>query len=663
MAGRSDIQAGSAYVRLWVKNNEFLKGLNSAGKTLKSWGTGISVIGGAISAMGTGIVTSLVSAASHFADSGDEINKMSQRTGASVKALSELRYAAGQSGIAVGDLETGFKHMSKSIDEARQGSKEARETLRRLGITFDDLKEPPDAQMELFAERLSKIQDPSQRAALAMKVFGKSGTALLPLFADGAKGMQELRQEAVELGLSFGQDQADAATNLGDAWDRVKKGLAGAVFQIGGALAPTLTDLLAIVKNGVVFISDFVSRNREMTVVAAKVALGLVLLGGVITAVGVGFIGAGAVLTGFVSTVGTIAAGIATAIGILVSGPGLIAAAVAGGVAWFLFFTETGRDAVDSVMAGFWELLDIGKAAWAGIVNAIKAGDLELAGRIALAGLNLVWLEMTAEFKAAWIEAKFFFLNVWHEAQAELAKIFISAFAGIQRAWVGMTSFLESTWDSLRTSLLNGWQSLQKGIGNLIINAAEKSGAVSKDFAQAWRESLNQPIEADIAGREANSAKRQAEIEASRNASLGQIDQQEAGARGVLDQNKARAQQAAFDARQAALSGGQAAIDKARSEFESLQPIASEAAARAAQEQRKRELATGAGIIPPGSVGGAAAAGTFSAAAALALGGSGGVQERIAKINEQQKKVMEKMSETQVQVLLAINGVAMGLKH
>ena len=43
------------------------------------------------------------------------------------------------------------------------------------------------------------MQDPTLRAALAMEVFGKSGTRLLPLLADGAKGLEEYQRKAREV--------------------------------------------------------------------------------------------------------------------------------------------------------------------------------------------------------------------------------------------------------------------------------------------------------------------------------------------------------------------------------------------------------------------------------------------------------------------------------
>lgn len=665
MAGRSDIQAGSAFVRLYVKNNELIKGLKNAGERLTNFGAGISVVGGAIAGIGSSLLGPILAASDAFAESGDQINKMSQRTGAGVSALAELRYAAGQSGTSLEDLEGGMVKMSKAIDDARAGSKGATETMRRLGVSMGDLDAPPEAQLELFADRLASISDPSEKAALAMEVFGKKGTGLLPLFADGAKGIRDLRQEAVDLGLSFGQDQADQATALGDAWDRVKSGLAGAVFQIGGALAPTLTDLLGIVKNGVVILGQWIRQNSQLFLTAAKVGAALVIIGTGIAGIGALFIGAGAALTGFATILTTIGTAIGTAVAFLASGPGIIVAAVVGGVTAFATLTNTGREAVSTIVDAFWSLLDTGKLAWGGIVDALVAGDLALAGQIAIAGLNVVWQQAVEYFDGIWQQSKFLFLATWNEATAEIGGVFLSAFYGVQTAWVATISALESVWLDFRTALLNGWQSIQQGIGDTIIAAAEKSGAVSKEFADAWRQSLAAPINDDIAGRTAAAGARQQAIADQRNEALAKLKQDSQQAQDALRSQADVANQSTFDATIGKRGDDGAAIADARKRL-------AESRAKALVLGTNARASTLGGAVPaaadspitaPSLTSAQAATGTFSAAAAAALGSGGGVQERIAKAADAQAKILAEQKDLTLQLLFSMTAISKGLTH
>jgi hypothetical protein len=108
--------------------------------------------------------------------------------------------------------------MQKLLAEAAGGSKSANETLSELGLTVAQLVNlQPDQQFELFAQRISQIQNPAKRTAIALELFGKSGAQLLPLLNTGAGGIRALREQARKLGLTMGTADAQAAEEFGDA--------------------------------------------------------------------------------------------------------------------------------------------------------------------------------------------------------------------------------------------------------------------------------------------------------------------------------------------------------------------------------------------------------------------------------------------------------------
>ena len=125
-----------------------------------------------------------------------------------------------QSGADMETLEAGLRRMQKVVVEAADGSEAARDTLQKLGIAVGDLKAlTPDEQFKLIADKLSKIENPALRAALAMDIFGKSGTKLLPLMNDGAAGIEALQEKARRLGLTISTEDAQAAEEFGDTLD------------------------------------------------------------------------------------------------------------------------------------------------------------------------------------------------------------------------------------------------------------------------------------------------------------------------------------------------------------------------------------------------------------------------------------------------------------
>lgn len=127
---------------------------------------------------------------------------------------------------------------------------------------------------------------------------------------------------------------------------------------------------------------------------------------------------------------------------------GVAALAVAGTLG-YLYATQTreGRQAGETIrndFAGAFHILaDEGKSAWAtlkdaalsswgGITTALKRGDLESAGRIAWAGLNVVFAQGMLSLKNLWDQMGEYLTDAWHGVTNELANIFGRMVAGWQ---------------------------------------------------------------------------------------------------------------------------------------------------------------------------------------------------------------------------------------
>jgi hypothetical protein len=363
MAGSSQsIRAGRAYIELGVQDG-ISKGLNKAAAKLKAFGSSVTGLGVKMVALGTAAVAPFATAVKTFTDMGSEIVDASDRTGIAIEALSELKYAAEQSGAGLGDLEAGVRGMNRFLGEAASGGAEANQSLARLGLTVADLdKLSPDERFKLLAERLSQIQDPGARASLAMKVFGKSASNLMPLMKDGAAGIEALQEAARRLGLSMSGKDARAAEELGDRlsdlWSTVKMG----VFQVGAALAPAMRDLVLRITGAAVAAGQWVKENREMVIAAAKVALGILAVGGALVAAGVLISGVGYALGGLAVAWGAVllpiklvvaAFGVVAGIaGAILSPIGLIAAALIAAAGGFLYFSGVGASVFKFVSEG-----------------------------------------------------------------------------------------------------------------------------------------------------------------------------------------------------------------------------------------------------------------------------------------------------------------------
>lgn len=78
-----------------------------------------------------------------------------------------------------------------------------------------------DERLMSLADHLKSIKDPAKRSAEAMKYLGKSGAQLIPIFMDGAKGVQELTKMLKDKGSILSQDTIDKAMRVDDAFDKI----------------------------------------------------------------------------------------------------------------------------------------------------------------------------------------------------------------------------------------------------------------------------------------------------------------------------------------------------------------------------------------------------------------------------------------------------------
>ena len=258
--------------------------LGLLGSVLGKLGPAGLIAGASIAALGVGI-TALVMPVARV---GDEFFKLSQKTGVSVEALTALDYAAKLSDVTTEGLTKALQKLSVAMFDNQVNGQEGSAALKALGVSATDAHgqiRSTEAVLLDLAEKFALMPDGADKAALAVKLFGKEGLAIIPFLNQGREGITALMEEAQRLGLVMSEDVARASEVFNDNLTRLSAIFEGVQRQIGAAVIPVLADfteqvILAQTETGS-FSNELqrITANREATITFLEsVASGLAFI-------------------------------------------------------------------------------------------------------------------------------------------------------------------------------------------------------------------------------------------------------------------------------------------------------------------------------------------------------------------------------------------------
>jgi hypothetical protein len=248
--------------------NAKLDSMGEAGKkasadlgTLKNIEIGKLALGGiqaatsaflSLSGAVAGAVTGVTQFALSVGEELDALNDVANRTGVGVEALQAYARAAADTGVSVESFAKQMQKLTIAIGQASLDEK-AQKKFEALGLVFEELKtQSPEKQFEQVVDAISRIADPAERAATAVKFFGKGGIELGELFTLGPGALTQMREQAVSLGQVVGEDAVKAIDNMNDSFAAVwatVKGLAGSILgELAGPISTIAQELLGVIK-------------------------------------------------------------------------------------------------------------------------------------------------------------------------------------------------------------------------------------------------------------------------------------------------------------------------------------------------------------------------------------------------------------------------------
>ena len=258
-------------------SGKFKSSFGSIGATLRNHKTQIALaMTAAVGSMGYLIKKTV--------DQAEAFEKMSQRVGVSVEDLSTLKFAAELSGASIESLEKSIGRASRNVFDYSQGIGEAKVAFEALGVTaFDTSGELKDADAIIMdiADQFEEMEDGTKKTALAMQIFGRAGTELIPMLNKGAKGIRLMKNEARALGLEISTNMAVRAADFKDNMLRIDSIMSGVGINITTQMLPALVQLTGA-------FSKFAQNGEMVMLLGQGLGMSLKLIGTILMGIGVG---------------------------------------------------------------------------------------------------------------------------------------------------------------------------------------------------------------------------------------------------------------------------------------------------------------------------------------------------------------------------------------
>lgn len=220
------------FAKLGLDTTEYNEGLEGAEKSASSFGAnlkkGIGVAAG-VTAAGITAVTgatvagtkALVDGVASVAEYGDRIDKMSQKMNMSATAFQEWDFVMQHAGTSIDSMQASIKTLSNAAETGN-------EAFQTLGITEEQIASMSGE--ELFGatiEALQNVEDETQRTYLAGQLLGRGATELGPLLNMSSEELNEMKQQAHDLGGVLSDETVKDAAQFQDSLQNMQTSFTG----------------------------------------------------------------------------------------------------------------------------------------------------------------------------------------------------------------------------------------------------------------------------------------------------------------------------------------------------------------------------------------------------------------------------------------------------
>ena len=254
-----DISLSKAFKHAGGEADKFASKSKSA---LGGIGKGLAIGAGAIVGAGGTIAAAGMKSINTFEATGKESLKLQRYMGGTIEDASRLGHAFTMTGVdtemaakALGIFSKNSVNAGQSLNEyeskqaaALASGKPFKDTLKGSAAAFAELgvkiRGPKGEMLNMgemlpeVAEQFKGMESGPEKTALALKLFGKSGMAMMPFLNKGAAGIKDLMTESDKLGTTLNTKDAQAVKDSIKNKRQMGEAMKGLQISIGKNLLP-----------------------------------------------------------------------------------------------------------------------------------------------------------------------------------------------------------------------------------------------------------------------------------------------------------------------------------------------------------------------------------------------------------------------------------------
>jgi hypothetical protein len=180
-------------------------------------------------------------------ETAHSVELMSEKFGIGANELSTYMVSAKMAGVDIDNVGKGLKFLAKNAVDSVSGTGKAAGAFQSMGIDVKDASgniKPMSALLDEIRGKFSTYAEGPEKAALAMKIFGREGANLVPWLSKSTEEIERVNKVARDFGAIMSDEAIGVTAQFADNLHLVEFAGKGLANQVMAGISPALNQVV-----------------------------------------------------------------------------------------------------------------------------------------------------------------------------------------------------------------------------------------------------------------------------------------------------------------------------------------------------------------------------------------------------------------------------------